>query len=174
MFNAAFKKWFGKSKVVDSKGNPLVVYHGSVDESAFDKFSVRRKNYAWPDAVLGFFFSDGRKVVSAFSEGGHIVEVYLRMEKPHIVDGYAFYIMIASDRGEEYFRKWKRDLVASGFDGIIVRANKGVDKLYGPGWQQFDADTFIVFNSRQIKSVDNDGSWDIEDADIRSNPRRRR
>src|SRR5882672_11593226 len=27
--SAAFKKWFGSSKVVDKDGKPLVVYHGS-------------------------------------------------------------------------------------------------------------------------------------------------
>jgi hypothetical protein len=30
---AAFKRWFGDSKVVDANGNPLVVYHGTDQES---------------------------------------------------------------------------------------------------------------------------------------------
>ena len=36
----AFKKWFGNSKIVDSKGNPLVVYHGTKRE--FNEF---KSNY---------------------------------------------------------------------------------------------------------------------------------
>ena len=35
-----FKAWFGKSKVVDKDGNPLVVYHGTVHD--FDTFSMER------------------------------------------------------------------------------------------------------------------------------------
>lgn len=34
---AAFKRWFGDSKVVDAEGKPLVVYHGT--DSVFTKFS---------------------------------------------------------------------------------------------------------------------------------------
>lgn len=33
-----FKSWFGDSKVVDSNGNPLIVYHGT--SSNFDKFDL--------------------------------------------------------------------------------------------------------------------------------------
>lgn len=35
--NPAFRRWFGDSKVVDASGEPLVVYHGTVE--AFDAFA---------------------------------------------------------------------------------------------------------------------------------------
>lgn len=38
----AFKKWFGDSKVVDSNGKPLVVYHGTTHD--FDAFDPDRAN----------------------------------------------------------------------------------------------------------------------------------
>src|SRR5271165_818413 len=38
----AFKNWFGKSKVVDGKGNPQVLYHGTTHE--FDTFDPTRGN----------------------------------------------------------------------------------------------------------------------------------
>jgi len=44
----AFKRWFGASKVVDAKGNPLVVYHGTTAQ--FEAFERR------PGAHLGFHF----------------------------------------------------------------------------------------------------------------------
>ncbi len=37
--NPAFTKWFGKSKVVDSDGNPLVVYHGT-SQAGFSIFDM--------------------------------------------------------------------------------------------------------------------------------------
>lgn len=36
--DASFKAWFGESKVVDEKGSPLVVYHGTIAKEDFDSF----------------------------------------------------------------------------------------------------------------------------------------
>jgi hypothetical protein len=38
--NDAFRRWFAGSKVVDAKGNPLIVYHGT--NQTIDKFATRR------------------------------------------------------------------------------------------------------------------------------------
>jgi ubiquinone/menaquinone biosynthesis C-methylase UbiE len=50
-----FKKWFGKSKVVDSEGEPKIVYHGTTHE--FDQFTMDRAN---PENAFGrgFYFTD--------------------------------------------------------------------------------------------------------------------
>lgn len=51
----AFKKWFGKSKVVDEDGKPIVVYHGTThDFTAFDKERANIEN----DFGAGFYFSN--------------------------------------------------------------------------------------------------------------------
>jgi hypothetical protein len=42
--SAAFKRWFGKSKVVDADGKPLVVYHGS--QKNFRKFELWKPQYS--------------------------------------------------------------------------------------------------------------------------------
>lgn len=49
-----FKNWFGKSQVVDAKGNPKVVYHGTTHE--FNEFTPERGN---PEAAYGtgYYFS---------------------------------------------------------------------------------------------------------------------
>lgn len=52
--SAAFKRWFGKSKVVDERGNPLVVYHGT----AADDFSAFKP---------GSWFSSSRREASAYT-----------------------------------------------------------------------------------------------------------
>lgn len=174
-FNAAFWKWFGNSQVVDAHGDPLVAYHGTISPDAFYKFEARKKNYAWSDAVLGFFFTGSARIAEDFNEDGATMAVYLKIENPMIIPGLAFYNMITSGMRERDFRQYRRDVIRDGHDGIIVEANKGIDKLYGPGWRQFNNDLFIVFKPTQIKSATgNDGTWNASDPDIRSNPRRHR
>lgn len=46
-----FKKWFGKSKVVDEKGNPLVVYHGTTHS-----WTIYDKEKGNPNSFLGAGF----------------------------------------------------------------------------------------------------------------------
>lgn len=64
--SAAFTKWFGKSKVVDQQGNPLVVYHGSRiytgDKGHFTVFRV--------DPEYGAMFSSDMDTAAWFAETG--------------------------------------------------------------------------------------------------------
>lgn len=63
-----FKNWFGDSKVVDEDGNPLVVYHGSVQTfEVFDK----DKASAEGNVGAGFYFTDNEDDVDAnYYDGG--------------------------------------------------------------------------------------------------------
>jgi hypothetical protein len=58
-----FKKWFGKSKVVDENGEPLVVKHGLASGELVDNFFDPDKlgrNTKAASAMEGFFFSRGK------------------------------------------------------------------------------------------------------------------
>jgi len=57
----AFKEWFADSKVVDSKENPLIVYHGTTAD--FDAFNRERGNIE-SDWGAGFYFTNERDDVS--------------------------------------------------------------------------------------------------------------
>ena len=59
--NRAFKKWFGKSQVVDDKGKPLVVFHGT-PEPGFLIFD--NKGAGKP----GYFFSDSFAVAGSYAK----------------------------------------------------------------------------------------------------------
>lgn len=53
--SAAFKKWFKKSKVVDGKGKPLRLYHGTTaDFASFSRLTANRE----ADWGAGFYFSN--------------------------------------------------------------------------------------------------------------------
>lgn len=81
-----FKKWFGDSKVVDTKGRPLVVYHGSPfgQISEFDKSELSNDSGA-------FFFSSDEGVAEGFSNGQFsdsdgttpgVTSAYLSLQNP--------------------------------------------------------------------------------------------
>jgi hypothetical protein len=78
----AFKKWFGKSKVVDENGKPLRVYHGTTkDFHAFDSIHIPKGNN---ENGVGFYFTNRSDWTDLYSggEGGNTVAVYLKIQKP--------------------------------------------------------------------------------------------
>jgi len=78
-----FKRWFGKSKVVDQAGDPLVMHHGTAAAEDFDAFNssdmefhrVRIERHPDAEQVQRF-------VVSAFVvEGMGVLVVFVGAEK---------------------------------------------------------------------------------------------
>jgi hypothetical protein len=62
-----FKKWFGKSKVVDENGEPLVVYHGTSDKfTAFDADRYQSINKG--DFGEGFYFTPKKGQAKLYSQ----------------------------------------------------------------------------------------------------------
>jgi len=73
---ANFRRWFGDSKVVDEKGEPLVVYHGTDEEfTVFDKKKMREGRYG-----KRFYFADTPERAKAY--GKNVMPVYLRITNP--------------------------------------------------------------------------------------------
>jgi hypothetical protein len=77
--NAAFRRWFAESVVMDGSGQPLVVYHGTrspIDFSAFetgavfdDDGEVVVQSSLAPSAYLGPHFAVEHEIASAFALG---------------------------------------------------------------------------------------------------------
>ena len=61
-----FKSWFRDSKVVDEKGDPRVLYHGTMAD--FETFSAAKGGSATgdADARMGFFFTDNPNVAKDY------------------------------------------------------------------------------------------------------------
>lgn len=153
-----FKKWFGDSKVIDKNGQPLVVYHGTESNEAFSVFETNS-----PDGTPAIYFSSNKKVANSYSGNLPIYEVYLKMENPLEVDA----------QGKEYndFAAEMRSNIdyasRNGYDGVIV-------KNIRDGWSQEKggkvATTYVVFSPEQIKSVDNQGTFDESNPNIYYQP----
>ena len=133
-----FEKWFGDSKVVDARGEPLVVYHGTYDD--FSQFNVGEE---------GAFFSTA-KIASRYAgfavpEGGNVIPAYLSLKNPLIVNDPGGWKIGANyyDRTRGDLQKQARD---GGHDGIIIRSRKG----------RQDESMYIAFRLEQIKSIFNE------------------
>ena len=159
-----FKKWFGDSKVVDENGKPLVVYHGS--GKLFDTFDTK-------SGFLGSWFTNKKtnadniaKGIVFDNENQYTYPVYLNIKNPKIYD-------MAEDIGgvkDTHFQlsneinkfsnteEFKNSLIKQGYDGIIIKNTKLDDKT--------GSDDYIVFNPNQIKSVDNQGTFDENNPNI--------
>lgn len=104
-----FQRWFGKSKVVDDSGRPLVVYHGTTAPEDFNTFAVgepqtdeadeyyRVGSGGDPTTFLGSHFAKEVEVANKFAKGlygeregsqtfNRVYPVYLKLEKPYEVD----------------------------------------------------------------------------------------
>ena len=90
-----FWHWFGNSKVVDSNGRPLVLYHGTAKD--FPAFSTATQGDTFSDVEVnvprdGFWFTPDASYAHGYSNasartnisksGQHILSVYLKILNP--------------------------------------------------------------------------------------------
>jgi molybdopterin converting factor small subunit len=150
----AFRDWFGGSKVVDAKGKPLVVYHGTqADITRFDAAAPRAR-IAFDDAQ-GFYFTADQDLATRYagmsragSGGANVMPVYLSIKNPKRVSSAGSFM-----DNPAYISPTRRaQLEAQGFDGIILD----------------DGREIVAFRPEQIKSaIGNVGTFDPADPDIR-------
>ncbi|WP_422097471.1 PLxRFG domain-containing protein [Variovorax sp.] len=155
---AAFKKWFGDSKVVDAQGAPLVVYHGTdADFATFSSEFVGEGNGSadWGD---GFYFTDRPDAASTYADrnGGNVMPVYLQMKNPATNEVLlSAEIQDVLDDGMG-FEDLADVLAARGHDGVVFTHKNGGRE-------------YVVFNPRQVKSaIGNNGAFAAADPDIRA------
>ena len=131
-----FKEWFGKSKVVDEAGKPLVVYHGSTAD--FTEFSYKFANRNGQADGRGFYFTDNRSFAEGYqNKDGKLFEVYLSIQKPLNPDKLTITkaelrkILDAIDPSGDYMTNYAED--DRGYPGAAWRAkalNSTVNAIY--------------------------------------------
>lgn len=162
--SAAFRRWFGGSKVVDADGEPLVVYHGTRAE--FDAFA---------ESDEGIHFGTGSQ--AKMRNGKRVVDAYLKIENPK--------------RVKDTSGNWKKAVKAAkaaGYDGLVylnryegipferfeeLRArgisDERMDRMSDAEFRKLvpeASDSYIAFSPTQIKSVNNRGTFDASDPRI--------
>ena len=170
-----FKAWFGDwendpqnaSKVVDENGEPMVVYHGTDEVRYFGYpkenvklyFEPKKSNYAPRTLGGGVYFSSNVKAAVRYSDYGFVVECFLRLKNPRILNGLEKHIreIIPEDNPMEYGNN----------DGIII---KDVYDTIGNvvGDKYFLGNTYIVKKSASIKLADGSNTtFNPKNPDIR-------
>jgi len=138
-----FKRWFGKSKVVDKDGKPLVMYHGTARD--FDKFDVSKSQ-----SGEGLYFTSvpdqaGRFANPKRGDSPNVMPAYLRLENP---------MDLGTAPGG--IQQWVAIGKKNGHDGLIVLNEDGTPRIA------------VVFEPTQIKSATgNTGAFDPSNPDIR-------
>lgn len=126
-----FKRWFGKSKVVNKDGTPRVVYHGSVvDFDTFDKSKIRSVDYDAP--FNGFWFSTDEDTSPAFQNAKYVKAFYLSVQNP--APASVWRSVVKEVRKDGNIRDGARSeadeirmrLQDKGYDGVIWDAPKTV------------------------------------------------
>ena len=152
-----FKKWFGKSKIVDKSGNPLVVYHGTNYE--FNIFNVNKMINGW--LSKGFYFSENKEDTKSY--GKIILSVYLSIKNPFVIDidkiNKDGSVEIAKSATEQIINKFPD--IKKLKDASRYLKNKGYDGI-------MQGNTLIVaFYPNQIKSaIGNNGNFNPKSNNI--------
>lgn len=154
-----FWNWFGDSKVVDEQGRPLVVYHGT-PSGDFNTF------------ITDSFFTDDINQARGYSEikyntvspKGQTFSVYLKMSNPFIYDANGHFWNTIDYKGktvdgETLAKKAKK----GGYDGVIIQNVKDPAKPWSFVKNTTD---YIVFESTQIKSTENRGTFSPDTGNI--------
>ena len=162
--------WFGNSKIVDSNGKPLIVFHGQppkyecnietkkydrIEPPKIDAFNNNNPRFL-DDEHKGFYFTPNKNVAYKYSEGGNLYDVYLKIENPYIYREDEHVRNPCFLTNEEYEK-----LISLGYDGIIIE-NKFKNFYIERGeWGEI-----IAFYPNQIKSVNNKGSFNSDSNNI--------
>lgn len=78
----SFEQWFGHSKVVDSTGEPLVVYHGT-NAHAYVEGEIQTFNTRPPSGRCAAFFTSDPRLAAQYGE--RVYGVCLSLQKPLFV-----------------------------------------------------------------------------------------
>lgn len=131
-----FKRWFGKSKTIDEKGKPVVVYHGT------DKAFTRVKPEKGAQSIF-WVTSDKSSIINqeAGAAGrGKIMDLYATIKNPA---GWKEYDQLTLDELEQ-----------RGYDGAILPKKNGT----------FDA--FVFDGDQIKSATGNRGTFDSENPSI--------
>lgn len=154
----AFKDWFGDSVITDENDEPLVVYHAT--DADFKTFSKKKlgsftKGNTWDNAIIrsakiGFWFNENDLSSRVGTPPEKTKKVYLKIENPYRTSTSEIIEELRNETADDYVA----DMIYRGYDGLIV------------GDREFNSTSYVVFDNKQIKAVDNRGTFNPNTANI--------
>lgn len=162
----AFKEWFKTSKITNTAGDPIVLYHGTTsDIEAFQQNKATEKDAGWYGS--GIYFTADPSTASAYSkfnemkygttgEPSRVMPVFASIQNPYY---WPKGRPVATSPEEA--TSIRKELESAGYDGVIV-SNENADPEYASHYE------VIAFYPNQIKSsIGNNGNYDPHSQDIR-------
>lgn len=178
------QEYFKDSKVRDKDGNLLTMYHGTNNDfTIFDKDFIGKNTNNEGIFGKGFYFTEKKSIADGYNRkdgkvakdgSGKTMELYLDMKNPFYwndIDtkekmesfinetGMPKYVVrwnntlknqMAPITDIKAERKFSEVLQKNGYDGVIYKYDNNVGE-------------YVVFNSNQIKNVDNTNPTDSDD-----------
>lgn len=147
-----FYNWFRNSQIVNDKGEPLVLYHGSPTKGIKEMKQQL------------IFASEGEDVAASYSgDKGEIYPVYISANNVIRIDaeGKPFSQIYGNKKTDEVVEELRAE--HPDIDGVIFE--NILD--YGPRLSKIKKDykpktEVVIWDSSKIKRIDNSGSWGIE------------
>lgn len=180
--NPAFTEWFGDSKVADENGNPKVIYHGTATQGIeiFDKKKAADK--AGRTAGLGwgkgkFYLTEYEMAANAAASGAayrgqgsneQVMPVYVKIEKPITAEEYGRQYQEISGGHKISGEPYSTDYTMKDRDKFIAKLDKTVRAEGYDGIVDESSGAYAVFDSNQIKSVNNSGEFRSDNPNIYS------
>lgn len=165
LFTESFKNWFGDwladdktnvSKVVDENGEPKLMFR--TDYSGRTVMGNGKQLFATDKLIVAGSYA---------SQDSDLYKGFISLKNPYIVheESHGFFLTY---KGEQTSIPDIQDtLVNEGYDGVIY------DRVWDVGdYADFDpeidywASNVVMFNSNQIKSIDNQGTFSTQDNNI--------
>ena len=145
------REYFKDSKVRDENGNLLAVYHGSVSEDRINVFDTKIAPVRPRTGADGTYFtSDQRTAGSYRGRKGTMYAVYLNIENPlNITEDIKKYRKSGLTFGEA--KRKALEKLNDTHDGVIFDGDR------------YNSDEYTVFNSNQIKNINNLNPTDSPD-----------
>ncbi len=167
-----FKRWFGDwqkhpknaSKIVNADGTPKVMYHGTSAENGdfyvFDAGKASKKGGLGLKALGKGNYFTAKQLDGTERYGSRVIAAYLNIKRPFVYDGGS---SIMEQAAQEFgidtegmtYDDLQQEMRDRKYDGVIQYDSNG------------DVALAVAFDSNQIKSVDNIGTFDGENPDIR-------
>ena len=153
--NPSFKAWFGNSKVVDSEGKPLMMFHGTSED--FGTFDLDK------GGGVGLYFTSDPEAASDYANitgrwkggGDSVMPVYVSIRNPVSVKEWN--AMTDRMSGGNPRKLALEAMSKKGYDGIIFPEDKNPGKI----------SMAVAFRPDQVKSATgNIGTFDPENPDV--------
>lgn len=178
-----FKSWFGDSKVVDDKGEPMVVYHGGADIAATKSGAFKAGRDGGSLGTGIYFTPDLMRAVEYTPDDGSgtVNEVYVSIKKPLVInmerggrdpmvmaltqlgmseDAAGRMVEAAYEKSGYITTQVKTRAQAQGYDGIIENVR---DQETG----KWIVGEIVAWHPSQIKSAHgNNGNFDPKNPSI--------